>query len=439
VANLTIDHRDARQYPVADERVTLADLVLKAAYRLGDTANQIWARDELEGYAQAGYEQFVAATEALFDMRHLDDRHEPVYTTGPADTADSRREWQPYRQPAATERLVPAHYTETIVCVSDPPIPYLGARTLADVDGLVGTVTSEASVPFARDTAPPADTLVPDEVTEIVRATWDGRRIEALTPQELDRTDATWETTTGYTNAYAVVNRGGRLLFKRVRGAPGPCDSRPYSDIVGVLAGGLSEPETQTVTQPELIALTPFAIVALPSSIPRGRISTFFPYPVSPAVQVTVYVEGWGALDETADYEVLGDEYGIPAVIDGFWMTGDPFGLPYALSTDTKNTRIDYVKDAGDLKSAPFEIQAWDTRYVLFYMLWKALDRSGKGQNKKLAAHYSQRYQLGVALVRARHDNIREAIAHVMGEGMPGERDAPPFARLPDTYDRRYR
>jgi len=432
---------------------TLDSLVAQAARRLeGSNTYVIWSKAELEGYAQLGYEQFCALTRALWDSRHLPARHEPVYTPDKfarEDAPASSRTWETFvpSQDRPTTRRTTARYAEDLVMVSDPA-PFLGGgQEFARQAGQMGLITTAPDVLWAGVEAPNAEIVLPDDVLEVERVTYDGRRLQALTAQEANRIDCQWEQYSGYPSGFIVRQEGGRKILKLFRGPAEPADIRPYTQETGILRGGLDESDTTTTTvlAAQRITLTPFALQYTSGPFAgqaASLVSTFFPYPVSPLQLVTVpnrpTVVGWAGLTETAGYNYDGGPYGIARRISGTFCTGGPFGAPRRWNPGEKNTRIDYVRKAPRLTAGQqLHIQDWDARNVLWFVLSRAYSKDCPGQNLKAAEHYQQRWELGVSMVKARWGEVREGLAHVMGRGRTSDtRDTNPTAQLPWQYGR---
>lgn len=426
---------------------TLSSLVSTAARRLeGDYSYAIWSHDELVGLAQTGYEQFCALTKALWDSRHIPDRHSPTPTTDEwsrADAPASSRTWETFveSQNRPTSRRATARYAENVVLVSDPT-PFLGdSRQDARQAGEYGTITAGIDAIGASGTAPNPDSVLPVEVSDVERVTYDGRRLQALTPVEADRIDRQWERYTGYPSAFALRQEGGRKLLKRFRGPAAPADSRPYNQETGILRGGeqVSDVTTSSVLAQARITLTPFSLQS--SGVALGLVSTFYPYPIRPTTLILVFdaptVVGWVGLTEFAGYWATGSTpYGFARRVDGVHFTGAPYGIPRRYNPGTQNTRLDYTRKAPKLTAqGRLEIQDWDARYVLFFVLARAYAKDCPGQNKKAAEHYQKRWEIGVEQVRQRWASVREGLEHVMGTG-PTHRDNNPVAELPWQYGR---
>lgn len=411
---------------------------MKAQRRLGDTVGDIWTQAELERYLEDGYLQLVQRTRALWDSAHVPDRHSPAYNTDAtsATLVQSTRTWQSWAGTNRGERSA-----VNLGLISDPT-PYLGDRRReSDQDGLYSAITSPADVPNVADVAPPAESLLPAEVLAVERATWDGRILAPLTPKEADAQDREWEQYTSEPEAYVLIQKGARKLLKRFRGPSSPADSRAYTGEVGILRGGRREPDYETVLVDQIlrIPLTPFGQFA--SGVAASRISTLYPYGgfyvTAVPIPVGTIEVGWPALTETATYAVSGGPFGIARRVPGAYYTNAPFGFPRRFNPGVNNTRIDYVKKPTAGTWSRFELQDWDTRYLLFYVLARAFDRASPAQDKKMAQHYLARFELGIAMMVARHAHVREHAVYVMGEGDTSYE--PAVARLPGNYDARMR
>lgn len=423
---------------------TVRDEAIACSKRLGDSTFEIWSQAELEGYVEAAYLDFVTKTKALWDSAHVPDRHSPAYTTdifarlGVA----SRRTWAPWvPSPGGTARSNRGASSTVELGMISYPTPFLGdGRQFSTQDGIYSLITSPADVKSCTD-APPAQSVLPEDVGNVERATWDGRRLTAITPQEANKGDPQWEQYSGEPFAYALVQKGSTKILKRDRGPSSPADMRPYSDEAGVLRGGLTIPTATTVTinTAQRINLSPFADfnqTTLPGT-PKGIISTMFPYPGFVPTVYTILssppVYGWPGLTEHATTPVVGT-FGIPRRVPGAWYTNGPWGIAKRFNVGLRNTRIDYVKRPNVKQRGHFELQDWDVRYLRFRALSEALNRDGPGQNKKLAKHYRERYDIGVAMMAQRHASIREATNFVMGGEDAGPSNWPATARLPGNY-----
>ena len=419
---------------------------LKVSKRLGDSTFEIWSLAEIESYVEAAYLDFVTQTKALWDSAHVPDRHSPAYTTSVFSRTGLKtlRVWDPWvPSPGGTSRSNRGATSRVELKLVSYPTPFLGGgQQFSNKDGISSLITGPRDVESCTD-PPPAQSPLPAEVGNVERATWSGIRMTAVTPQEADRADSQWEQYPGWPGAYALIQKGTTKILKRVRGAPSPADMRPYTSEVGILRGGLRTPASTTVviSVAQRINLTPFADfnqTTLPG-VPKGMISTMFPYPGFVPTQYSILtappVYGWPGLTDTASLGVSGGPFGLPRRVPHTWFTGGPFGFPKRWNPGLSNTRIDYTRRPQTSQAGRFEIQAWDVRYLRFRALWQALNRDGPGQNKKLAQHYRDRYDLGVAMIAARHANVREATNYIMG-GVDARDPWPALAQLPWNYER---
>jgi hypothetical protein len=71
-------------------------------------------------------------------------------------------------------------------------------------------------------------------------------------------------------------------------------------------------------------------------------------------------------------------------------------------------------------------------KYVRHYVLWKALERDGAGQDLKLAEHYQTRYMDGIGRMKRR----KNAFTTERRVSLSGDRPAGqvPLPRLPWNY-----
>lgn len=423
---------------------TVRDEAVTVAMRLGDSTHDIWSQAELEGYVEAAYLDFVTRTKALWDSGHVPNRHIPAYTTDQWSRVgvSSVRTWKRWiPSPGGTARSNRGATSTVDLGLISYPTPFLGdPGRHSRRDGVYSLITSGVDVAGLAE-APPAEAVLEPEVGNVERATWDGRRMTAIAPQEADRGDPQWEQHSGEPFAYALIQKGGTKILKHDRGPSSPADMRPYTDEAGVLRGGLSIPDAVTVTinTAQRINLTPFADfnqTTLPG-VPKGIISTMFPYPGFVPTVYTILtappVYGWPGLTEHANTPVVGT-FGIPRRVPGAWYTNGPWGIAKRFNPGLRNTRIDYVRRPNVKQSGHFEIQDWDVRYLRFKALAEALNRDGPGQNKKLSKHYRDRYEIGVQSIVSRHANIREATNFVMGGGDAGPSNWPATATLPSNY-----
>jgi hypothetical protein len=115
--------------------------------------------------------------------------------------------------------------------------------------------------------------------------------------------------------------------------------------------------------------------------------------------------------------------YGIISGETDAFPSGGPWGLANRLHPDLKNIKIEITRLGRDPEVYPLEIPRVFEKYVIFYAMSEALKREGPGQDLKLAKHYMDRFELGVARMQARLKHIsREKVGSIGGgRGAAGE------------------
>lgn len=227
------------------------------------------------------------------------------------------------------------------------------------------------------DVSIPATADLPTSVTEIERALWDGRTIEPLAPADAMR-DARFQLTEGEVYAYTWRQDGIRT-FRKIR---------------------------------------------VPSAQADG-------YEVTGA---------WGAVRDIGDVtdEAVTGSWGVPRRVPGEQPIGpDRFGLPRRFYQDGLNVRIEHWRH-GAVVAAPadtFELPDRYTRYLRDYACARLLDQPGDGYQPQLAAHYTARWQRGIARLQRRVSALNAARQGRMGGASAGRRaNGPPRPRLPWAY-----
>ncbi len=149
--------------------------------------------------------------------------------------------------------------------------------------------------------------------------------------------------------------------------------------------------------------------------------------------------DGYGIirfLDEisTADVLVTEDGFGDLVQVDGI-DTFEDFGIVGPVYRENLNLRIEYRRRGKTLSDEqPFEIPDRYTTYVRHYVLARALEREGPGQDLKLSAHFDARFQAGIARMLKRKNAMNYARTYVMGGSSSVRGQKPPRPRLPYQY-----
>ncbi len=154
---------------------------------------------------------------------------------------------------------------------------------------------------------------------------------------------------------------------------------------------------------------------------------------------VTQSGDGYGIiryLDEISTATVLltADGFGDLVQVDGI-DTFEDFGIIGPVYRENLNLRIEYRRRGKTLSDEqPFEIPDRYTVYVRHYVLARALEREGPGQDLKLSAHFDARFQAGLARMLKRKNAMAYQKSSVMGGHSSVRGQKPPRPRLPYSY-----
>ncbi len=125
---------------------------------------------------------------------------------------------------------------------------------------------------------------------------------------------------------------------------------------------------------------------------------------------------------------------------DFYVFDGDGMGtirlVPVPDTNNSTDLVVEYTKDVGDTADSGetySDIPAHYARYLRFFVLFRALERDGEGQDLQLADHYSARYEAGITRISARMAAVRATRRGCIGAiGRRGRK--PPRPRLPWNY-----
>jgi len=121
----------------------------------------------------------------------------------------------------------------------------------------------------------------------------------------------------------------------------------------------------------------------------------------------------------------------------GYVMEGDGIGnirkVPAPPTTESGNVGLeDYRRHQTlSLDATTFELPDRYVKFIVFYAVYRCFKRDGPLQNLAAAAHYLQRYQLGLQRVLERKEKFRRFKAARMGEHTPQLSGRPPKPTLP--------
>jgi len=177
---------------------TLADLSAAVLRRLGDEAQSVWARAEVELHLRTAYKQLAMATRIFWDQ---------VFAENLPPGFSCTQGWET------------AYETFTYGVAQ---MTFEEERRTADWDSMTGPATHTCPDEIAflsgigASTAMSATAELPDTVYEIDRAAWDERTMEATTPQRAARLDSRYQLTAGEPYAYTFRQDGIRT-FRKIR------------------------------------------------------------------------------------------------------------------------------------------------------------------------------------------------------------------------------
>ncbi len=139
-------------------------------------------------------------------------------------------------------------------------------------------------------------------------------------------------------------------------------------------------------------------------------------------------------LGEISNAEVLislTDGFGDLVQVDGI-HTFDDFGIIGPVYNENLSLRIEYRRRGKELsEEQPFEIPDRYTTYLRHYVLARALEREGPGQDLVLSAHFQSRWEAGIARMMKRKNAMSFQKAQVMGGSNSVRGQKPPRPRLP--------
>ncbi len=187
---------------------------------------------------------------------------------------------------------------------------------------------------------------------------------------------------------------------------------------------------------PTLVGIFPYSITVIDSVLGTATVSC--------ALDVMATLDhgddGLGIiryLDEISNAVVVSSEtdgFGDLVQVDGIHTFGD-FGIIGPVYKENLSLRIEYRRHGKVLSDTqPFEIPDRYTKYVRHYVLARALEREGPGQDLILSAHFQARWEAGIARMLKRKSAMEFQKAQVMGGSSTVRGQKPPRPRLPWQY-----
>lgn len=356
---------------------TLGELKSEVARRLGDSSYEIWGEAEIARYLNEGYERMSGVTGLLWGVTYLEDQ---------AYAGSHTTLWETAYFPAGWLMLNRFHFT---------------ANWEADeafADGMnygpaSHTTFWEYQYGYQTNTHFVAVHQMPTEVVEIERAVWNKHRIDPVRTTELLNADAQFQTQQGEVMGY-LRDKDGPRSFRKWRVPASAADAWTITGTLGI-ARNLSDITGETV----------FGSWGIPRRIPGE-------HPCS---------SPWA---EQSVKSVYGDA---------------ARGVPRRFYKDEKNTKIEYIKKGRTLSvdDDEFELPDVYVKYIRHFALYRALGRSGKGQDLEYSAFWKSLWDAGLARATARKGGLQKPVVRSLGASKPIGR--PPVARLPWNYGARVR
>lgn len=147
--------------------------------------------------------------------------------------------------------------------------------------------------------------------------------------------------------------------------------------------------------------------------------------------------DGFGIIRDLtgiSDTDVISDGFGDLVQVNGVNVFED-YGILGPVFSEPNNVRIEYRRRGLQLSSdQDFEIPDRYTVYVRHFAQARSLERNGKGQDLKLAAHYQSRFETGIARMLKRKQAMNFQRAFVLGGSSSIRGQQPPRVRLPWQY-----
>jgi hypothetical protein len=121
------------------------------------------------------------------------------------------------------------------------------------------------------------------------------------------------------------------------------------------------------------------------------------------------------------DEPVIGVYGGVRVVPRHF--SGNQYGGIRRIVSDDNATRVELYRLGKNLDNHPFEIPDRSVKYVEWWAMHRAYSKPGEGENKKLADHFSARFEQGVQTVKTRVRTIMRERSIAMGSKRETARD----------------
>lgn len=345
----------------------LRNLAQRVLHRLGDSAQKIWTYEEIVSYIERGAKELTADAHIVWDQAYLENLPAGFNFTADFEAAYAIDGFF-YGQAQSTYPDEAAIADEEALIESDDHI-VANHTSPADLNLFAGSSANEAS---------PAVSQLPASMTDLERATWDHRTIEASTTARAQRFDSRYQITEGEVYAY-VTQDDGPNSFRKVRVPAAMADIYEYDGAWGVVRN----------------------------------------------------------LDTVAPDEDITGSWGIPRRIPGWHPMGNTegFGMPRRFYRDGKNVKIEFFRHPRiDSSMLDSELPERYFLYLADFAQREALRRNGAGQNYKMAQLYDDRWKRGIERVKRRLQVQNKKRTHRLGGDVLRYASGPPRPKLPWQY-----
>lgn len=365
----------------ASRALRLANLCSRVLHRLGDSAQVIWAEEEIDSYIQQAMFEMVTLTRLVWDQLYLENIP-PGFHCTMEDEEDLLEHEFHYGVAACTQEWE-LEYGET------------AGFWLAD-EVSWGNHTSPAELPYLARLGLGTmlgTAIMPTSLIEIERSSWDHRTMEALSVRGLIDNDSRFEETEGEVFGYTWRKDGPRT-FRKMR-VPAEMAQLMTTDGSFGIARNIDDP-----SESEGVAGT--------WGIPRR-------------------IRGWHPMGSTVGY-------GLPRrfYYDSLNVKVEHWRKFEALCKQSE------LKD-GEIQNFAGEIPRHYFLYIGDYCQWMALKRNGPGRNYKLAQLYKDRWDRNLGRIKDRIGRQNKERVYRAGGNDPAPRGGPPRPRLPWQYGKRVR
>lgn len=432
----------------------LSSLISVVARKLGDAEHAVWSYGELLQYLSDGYVDLTYRSPHIWDRFYVEnlpytanynyDWELAYFTVGPIVegrfdiTYPWERNYFPGTDPAANH---------TYAWERTPPV--------VDVTALKNTLTNIPALGekgYLDTEYIPATRVLPEDVQAIRRATFDGHRISATGPDELEAMDQSYESYQAPEQiAYSQAKDGLQVLRKypvpsqrsaewkfltrwgSVRGVITMLDNVTRRMSIDEFHPGGPTGIIDATERSRFLLIGMLAIVDTGAVDPTG--STFGPLSLLLSGLNGLYIGGYGGpiTGATAFAESTAIR-GTLRVVPRHFAIGGSRGIVKRLIREQNNFRLEVNRRPQSVILYDPEIPRPFVLATQFYAIAQSFRKRGAGQNLKMATHYRERYEMYVDRLDKR-GNAASAKRHLVVGGMAKQSTgSPAFPVYPDNF-----